>query len=94
MSKIIQNKNKEISQSNSNFINQIQEKEIMLQDIESIRKYCNDKITDFSSMIKEINIKINNKFDLMEKNQKKLIDLYVDLKRKTEIISEFPDFKI
>jgi hypothetical protein len=29
MSKIIQNKNKEISQSNSNFINQIQEKEIM-----------------------------------------------------------------
>ena len=45
-------------------------------------------------MIKEINIKINNKFDLMEKNQKKLIDLYVDLKRKTEIISEFPDFKI
>ena len=94
MSKIIQNKNKEISQSNSNFINQIQEKEIMLQDIESIRKYCNDKITDFSSMIKEINIKINNKFDLMEKNQKKLIDLFVDLKRKTEIISEFPDFKI
>ena len=94
MSKIIQNKNKEISQSNSNFINQIQEKEIMLQDIESIRKYCNDKKTDFSSMIKEINIKINNKFDLMEKNQKKLIDLFVDLKRKTEIISEFPDFKI
>ena len=45
-------------------------------------------------MIKEINIKINNKFDLMEKNQKKLIDLFVDLKRKTEIISEFPDFKI
>ena len=89
MSKIIQNKNKEISQSNSNFINQIQEKEIMLQDIESIRKYCNDKITDFSSMIKEINIKINNKFDSMEKNKKKLIDLYVDLKRKTEIISEF-----
>jgi len=29
MSKIIQNKNKEISQSNSKFINQIQEKEIM-----------------------------------------------------------------
>ena len=78
MSKIIQNKNKEISQSNSNFINQIQEKEIMLQDIESIRKYCNDKITDFSLMINEINIKINNKFDLMEKYQKKLIDLYVD----------------
>ena len=45
-------------------------------------------------MIKEINIKINNKFDLMEKSQKKLIDLYVNLKRKTEIISEFPDFKI
>ena len=66
----------------------------MLQDIGTIRKYCNDKITDFSSMIKEINIKINNKFDLMEKSQKKLIDLYVDLKRKTEIISEFPDFKI
>ena len=37
-------------------------------------------------MIKEINIKINNKFDLMEKNKKKLIDLYVDLKRKKEII--------
>ena len=50
----------------------------MLQDIESIRKYCNDKITDFSLMINEINIKINNKFDLMEKYQKKLIDLYVD----------------
>ena len=29
MSKIIQNKNKEISQSNSKFIKQIQEKEIM-----------------------------------------------------------------
>ena len=92
--KIIHDKNKEITQNNSNFINQLQEKEIMLQDIGTIRKYCNDKITDFSSMIKEINIKINNKFDLMEKSQKKLIDLYVDLKRKTEIISEFPDFKI
>ncbi len=92
--KIIQEKNKEISQNNSNFINQIQEKDVILQDIGTIRRYCNDKIADFSLMIKEINIKINNKLDLIEKSQKKLIDLYVDLKRKTEIISEFSDFKI
>ena len=92
--KIIQDKNKEISQNNSNFKNQIQEKDVILQDIGTIRRYCNDKIADFSLMIKEINIKINNKLDLIEKSQKKLIDLYVDLKRKTEIISEFSDFKI
>ena len=43
--------------------------------------------------MKELNIKIDSKIEIIEKNQNKLIELYVDLKRKTEIIEEIQLFK-
>ena len=43
--------------------------------------------------MKELNIKIDSKIKIIEKNQNKLIELYVDLKRKTEIIEEIQLFK-
>ena len=88
-------KNREIIKNNSSphFLSQIYEKEDFLQDIRTIREYCKDKINKFSSFMKELNIKIDSKIEIIEKNQNKLIELYVDLKRKTEIIEEIQLFK-
>ena len=46
-----------------------------------------------STLIKEINIKIEHKIETMQSNQKQLIELYVDSKLKNEIISDYPVFK-
>ena len=88
-------KNREIIKNNSSphFLSQIYEKEDFLQDIRTIREYCKEKINKFSSFMKELNIKIDSKIEIIEKNQNKLIELYVDLKRKTEIIEEIQLFK-
>jgi hypothetical protein len=88
-------KNREIIKNNSSphFLSQIYEKEDFLQDIRTIREYCKEKINKFSSFMKELNIKIDSKIEIIEKNQNKLIELYVDLKRKTEIIAEIQLFK-
>ena len=101
MSKKIENSNNKISikktfiknYSAPNILSNLYEKEDFLQEIRTIREFCKTKINEFSSFIKERNIKIDSKLETMESNQKKLIELYVDLKRKNEIISDFPSFK-
>ena len=101
MSKKIENSNNKISikktfiknYSAPNILSNLYEKEDFLQEIRTIREFCKTKINEFSSFIKERNTKIDSKLETMESNQKKLIELYVDLKRKNEIISDFPSFK-
>ena len=87
---------KEFQKNNSSpsFFKEIYEKDDFLQEIRIIREYCKEQIMKLSSLIKEINIRIEHKIETMKSNQNKLIELYVDSKLKKEIISDYPVFKI
>ncbi len=93
--KIQINNKTEIQKNNlsQSFCKEIYEKEDFLQEIRIIREYCKDQIMKLSTLIKEINIKIEHKIETMQSNQKQLIELYVDSKLKNEIISDYPVFK-
>ena len=93
--KIQINNKTEIQKNNlsQSFCKEIYEKEDFLQEIRIIREYCKDQIMKLSTLIKEINIKIENKIETIQSNQKQLIELYVDSKLKNEIISDYPVFK-
>ena len=71
---------KEFQKNNSSpsFFKEIYEKDDFLQEIRIIREYCKEQIMKLSSLIKEINIRIEHKIETMKSNKNKLIELYVD----------------